>query len=568
MRIFAVTTKPSPEIVVEHRGEKLVFRGTVFRKSNLMQSDSIFFEINDYWMSRPIDVQDKIFNIYKQIDQGFSCVRSSVELAKFLNEAIIELLRIHDLSHIRIWLATNPMVYIPESFEDEYVENIDTNFSQEKTYTKSDYLDLLTLAMFLRVLCPIWGEFSDSVTKTVGKSNQDEQAMRLLADTGLMKNVAMIKLHNYINAYVKTRSSNLGRIVKGHSSEDLSYDLLGQICVRRLTIAPFNYGGLDEDVAQTQEQQPKRRHLVATIYKFMHPLIFGNNSGDEVIEEKNIDDTEKPDNGKRSILESYRYRQELDIGNLKEYVKALVPSHAIAEILAPGIDHHMLQSCIESARQIDILDVGMPQVQMLSWIMATVISPRAIMYLPSEPQALRFGSDYKTGAYRDIHGNIHNYFDQNPQAMVKEKNVLIDSLGVAQAVLWHWGHKYLSLLITAYPEESDGNMVVATTDAKNHIPRELKDEINRIYPYSGVSVRRNQEEVTPESNRVLDLIDLIADELMSKVWIHTASPEMEVEVLGRNFRRFSIRSSIKPDLASLIIDIGSRKHIQKRKKPF
>lgn len=512
MRITANVYKQNPEVSVEHNGEVVTFSASVFtRKAFQREEVDVFESINRYWASLSPAIQQEIWLIYKNVYRGFDQIFSSDELYAHLKNCIIGLMQYHPLDRLELWISMDPSIVIPIDMKDSFVESIDSNNTRDKTYTRKDYIQLLALSLFLRTLIPIWGEYINSTRKESGMDRKEYMALQLLSNTGLLESEAMEKLKLYTNQITKEKHRNPEKILDSISSWDMGFWLLALVCVRRLCVSDLTWN----------PENPKA-HIVTLVYKFLYQKVFNNTESDSTVKMKVFSDNSSgSDQNKRSIMESYRKRTELSLGEREEIEFAYEDVYGIAERLAPGITKEAVDSCLQSVRVLSRERLGDPQLVMMSWVFKDVLIPKSVFYASKE-NSLR-------------------------------------ALGVLEAVLWHWGHKYLAVVASSHMILGQEEMVIAPIDSRGQINIDLQHEIQRLYPYVWSTQKRNAQTTITEAHPVLLAIDLVVDDLTTNAWRATASDDKMIEVFGEPRRKLPINSGIKSDLARLIIDIENRR---------
>lgn len=510
MKITATTNKQKPEVEVEHNGAIVTFSANVFTQAAFRADFDVFDGINRYWASLPLSSQSTIWMIYKDIDRGFAQIFTSDELYTHLNEKIKELIVFHPLERLERFVAIDPTVNIPASVKEVFVESIDDNNTRGKTYTRLDYIQLVALALFMRTLLPIWGEYINSTRRDIGMDHKEYFALQLLTDTGVLESPAIVKLVTYINQITKEKHYNPEKILSGVSSEDMGFLLLALVCIRRLCTGDLR--GKDE-----------KTHPVSRVYKFLYQKVFGSSDDTTVKEKKFTPEGGDADKSKRSILESYRKRSQLSVGEIAELEFAFEDVYGVAMRMAPTITEEEIVSALLSSEKLHHERIGDPQILIMSWTLKTAISPRSAGYV--------------------------------------SKMHLTAMLGVLEAVLWNWGHKYLAVLATSHMIIGQEEMNVAPIDSRGQIPPELQEEVAKFYPYTWSTVKRNNTQVIQEPNAALFAIDLVVDDLTNNAWRSTASEEKITEVFGEFRRKLPILSGIKSDLARLVIDIEKRRSL-------
>jgi hypothetical protein len=503
---YVLLSAQVPSVRITHRDVTLSFSISVFGRGNFQNGYDVFEHINEYWAHLSDVDQDAIFAIYTRIHQSTENNLSKDDLIAYLSDQVTQLLEYHHLPLIQDWVMFRSNIHIPDAFGNEYLYSVDQNTSREKTYTRSDYVQLVALSVALRCMVPVWGEHISYIRKDSGTLFKEFYAFQLLSKSPLLQSEPIEKLKIYIDNIAGAGKFDPNNTLKGISSEDFGYWLLSLVCVRRLCIGDIR--GLDP-----------RANMVTFIYKYIIQKVHSNdNNFENIIKEKKFDDRSQDSENKISTLERYKIKTNISPGEIVELEYSVRDIRGMANRLSTQISPDMLErSLLTSDRLIKerILD---PQITLLRWVFKSVISPRGIMYL-SAPMIVR-------------------------------------ALGALEAVLWARGHRYLALLATSHMVHSDREMVISPVDSKMRVPKELNDELISLYPYQKSLPTRKVE--VKEINRVAESIDRMADQLMMFSWRITADESMIQEVLGTTSRRMPIKPDIKTDLTKLVIELGRR----------
>jgi hypothetical protein len=496
----------SPEVKLEHLNESCSFSISVFGRKHFQCEFDVFEQINLFWASLPMEKQTEIFSIYKNIELGFHNIYSRNELVNYLKQHVAALIDAHGLTTVTDWIRFNNVVMIPSTFDTDYNHSIDNNTSREKTYTRHDYVQLVSLSLIMRCLVPIWGEYITTIRQEVGTLHKEFYAFQLLELSSIQHSIPMEKLKVYIEHIVGDDKYNPNNTMNGIVSDDYGYWLLGMVCIRRLCVGDIR--GLD----------PKA-HLIALIYKFIIQKIrSSDNNYENAIKEKTFDDRSPEGENKISTLERYKIKTNISLGEIVELEYSARDVSALVAKLAYQVTQESLASSLKTSQALMAERILDPQMTLLRWVFKTVISPRGLMYLP--------------------------------------RPMIVNALGALEAVLWARGHKYLAVLATSHSVVSDKEMIVSPVDSKMRIPKELTDEISKIYPHT--RIMNNKKTGVKEVNLTLQSIDTLTDNLTMFSWKPTASDEKLNEVFGNNSRRLPIKPDIKLYLTKLVIEIGSR----------
>lgn len=502
-----ILSSVTPEVRIEHKGESVDFTISVFGRASFQDEFDVFDHINRYWESLPMERQDQIFAIYKSIEYGFDNVHSKTELFNYLSDKVAELIAAHDLEMVQDWVAFKSDVQVPATVTADYSHSIDNNTSREKTYTRSDYMRLVSLSIMLRCMIPVWGHYISNIRQDTGNQFKEFFAFQLLNKSNISHCIAMDKLRVYIEHMVGDDKENANITLNGISSEDFPYWLLALVCIRRLCVGDVR--GLD----------PKA-HLITFIYKYIIQKIRNNDTQFEnTVKEKTFDDRMGTDSeNKISTLERYKIKTNISLGDIVELEYSIRDIVGAAQKLTYKVDPEILKRSLQTSQALlneRLLD---PQMTLLRWVFKPVISPKGLMYLPTP--------------------------------------IVVNAIGAMEAVLWARGHKYLAILSSSYPVISDREMVISPVDSKMRVPKEMMEEFDRIYPFSRPSTGKKAG--TKSENLAADSIDTLADNLTMFSWRTTADESMLMEVFGNTNRKLTIKPDVKLDLTRLAIEIGSR----------
>ena len=503
-----VPSNVPPEVKISLMNEEISFSISRFGRDSFQKPEyDVFEQINQFWADLPVEIQVRIFNIYKEIQQAYDLPYNKAELTEFLTIKSTELLDLHNLQLINDWVSFRSNIAIPERFANEYVHSIDNNTSREKTYTRSDYKDLIGLSLCLRCMIPIWGDYITMTRHETGNEFKEFYAFQLISRSSVMHSSPMIKLRTYIEGMTVDKHTP-DNVLKGISSEDFVYWLLALLCIKRLTIADIRGNNPTADA-------------ITYVYKFIVQKVQNrDNNFDNSYKEKRFDD-KGPGNqeNKISTLEKYKIKTNISPVEIVELEFSMRDMYNVASKLTSRINKGELDTSLTTCQVLNDYQLLDPQLLLLSWVFKPVISPRGLMYLP--------------------------------------KQTIVNALGTLESVLWARGHEYLALLSTCHLVVSDKEMIVSPVDSKMRMPKEISEEIEMLYPFTRPAALRKQKTANKSPNITLDAIDNLADSLTMYSWKTTASLDRVERVLGNSNRRFLIKPDIKTYIGKLIVEIGS-----------
>lgn len=507
-------TNIAPTVIVSHLDKTLTFSISCYRRNRFTADFNVFSQINQYWADQPPEIQQKIFDIYTQIFNAFDDVYTKQSFKEYLQEKVIELLSFHNLESVQEWIAFRSTdIKLPVSIPTEFVADIDRNLSIGKTYIASDYRRLTAFSMVLRCLIPIWGEYIFSIKQNTNDSFKEMLAFQL-ADKVFNTDVPVVnKLLDYIeNSIGPTDAIRPIGIFKGIPTSDYPRWLLALITIHCLSVGDIR--GSNPDA-----------HLVTYIHMYISGKLSPKDDlGDSKIKDKEISEEQSDDNqAKASALERYKVKANISIGDVVELEYFLSNILKMANYLAPGIDGIEVMSAIARMKEYGCKP-AIPQITLLRWVFKSIVMPSSILYMP--------------------------------ELLVKQL------MGAAEAVLWHRGHHYLSILLTCHPITSETEMVVSPVDSKMRIPEPLIEQLDKLYPY-----RRNQNNKrmpSKDTNLAMESIDVLTNNFMTYGWRPISEVGRIEKTLGYRTTRYPIKPDIKTDLARLIIEIQTTQNQSNR----
>lgn len=501
-----IQTEEYPTAFIEHNGEILEFDLSVYNKRALINND-ICTLINAYWASLPGFQQQQIFAAMAQIRQTFELVSETSPLMHALIPQVKALYDLHNLDQIHQWVSLRTDVNIPSRFDALYEQTDERPFTRERTYTRSDYLSLVSLALTLRPMMPIWGHFIMRTIKDVGNDFKEYTAFQLLAQTYLMDSVPMQKLLVYIKGNLQEKKIPTNVLVHGVPAEDYPMLLLGSVAVRRICVGDLR--GIEQTA-----------NLVVAIHSDLtqknHPT--NSSSFGEFIRDKPFEGDDRNEQG-ISRVENYKIKAMHSIGEIEAIKHYMRNPYVVGQQLMPQMDMQLLSRLLEAANPLQTAQIWPGQIGLLQWVINPVVSARGIYHL--------------------------------------DKISTIRALAVAQTWLWQRGHKQLACLLTALKNDTSQAFSTIGTGSMAHIG-EYAEKLEALFPYNYVSVKRKK---TTPTNRAVVAIEALAEEFHSRDWIITLPDDLAQEITGRRHQRtYTCPHEIRQLLAKLAIECASRDH--------
>lgn len=512
------------EAIMSHRGEQLSWGVALFEKlekSTAFQPDfDIFEQLNRYWAEQ-VDMtrQDKIFDVYKRMRAAFDKITDfhgeawdTYDLTRELLPLVAELYSYHPLEDIRHWYDFKSGLPVPHKLDDEYDQQkrSASGGTREKTYLKDDYKGLTVLAVAIRAMIPVWGEFILLTRREKGTALKEFYAFKLLAATGndLYTSPPMEKLRIYVEASLPDKSTE-SAVLRAISSEDFPLWVLSLVVVRRLAVGDLR--GLDPD-----------SNLITFIFKYIGQKVKSHdNSFMGLVKPKQTEGQGQEGENNLSKLEGYKVKQEIPAGDIVIMSYSMQRHEPVIQRLCPDLDMHLLEQSLVSVRALDEQQIKEPQIVLMQWMLKPVIPPRGLLHL--------------------------------------SKKLVLEGMAITQAVLWHQGHYELAGLVSAIAQSNDEGTFLTGSDSRARIPADLAAQLQQLYPHVRRPTGKQQKTQLPKTTAELAITKMMG--LFSQSdWRLTLPAAWVGKLTGSpTARRYSTPHEIKIKLANLSIQLATRK---------
>lgn len=509
MKITAInivnSTDPA-ELEVSHKDQSVSFNVSYYGRSTFVGEFDLFEQLNAYWASLPEELQCKIYLSYAAIRNSLDAFMSDEARIEEINQWAKKLISYHDFDQLKNFLFFHTDISIPACFKEKFIYDVDRHNSPEQTYLRGEYVELVTLTLIFRSMMPIWGNYITLMRQEHGTRFKEYQAFRLISGSEIKSSHPYVKMQVYIDCIVSQNRFNQDAIIEGISSEDFLTWVLAKAIVRRLCMSDIR--GKDP-----------RANLVTFLHKYVSEMT--RPSDVALPNQVKAKESVEKGNGENELssLDRYRPKHGISIGELVENEFVLEDLHRIAYQLGGiNMSNELIERCMATTYQLSSQKLMNPQMTLLRWVFKPAISPRGLMYV--------------------------------------SRDKIIRCLGILQAVLWAKGHKYLAVLATSYANIQPDAILVSSMDSKARIPKELVEELDKVYPYQKMYGGKNTGYKT--QNLAIKAIDQMTDDLSMSSWIPTADNDMLLEALGSASRRTPIEYNIKIILGQFVLELGKR----------
>lgn len=509
MKLSYNPNRTKPMILAEHKGQTLEFLATVAGRKSFQPADGsdVFQFINEFWAGQPESFQDEVFSLYQKSQSALDYAVDTKSLYDELNGIIRRMYQLHPLGRLHFFLSCHPAVTAPDTALEVKPDPRETAFTAEKTYDRREYYELVSLSLFFRTLVPIWGDYIGSIRKSSEMQRKEHMAMELTNNTGILECDPVVRLSTYINAMMENIDPKeyYDKILSGFSTEDIPFLFLSLTCIRKISLADLT--GTNSNNALSQ------------LFKFISQRSSNQQSASSItIKEFKSEEGDKGAT-KHSILESYRKRAEISEGEKAEMACALKDLMGIALRLDPDITEAEVYASVETAQRLMVERLTEVQEAIAGAMLKDQITPFWVGYV--------------------------------------DKQLLVNVLGVCEAVLWRRGEKYMAMLATSHVVITNDDFVAGTISSREQLPQALVTELESFFPLRW-RYEKKSTEIDPRSD-IMICLDQLTDILTSNAFRATAAEPKLEEVFGEVRRKVKIFANVKEHLASFFIN--NEKHI-------
>lgn len=482
--------------------------------------DLLLIDLNNYWASKDVEWQDRLFAAYRKILSTIDKSRDGGSLAPSLVPVVAELMdEFHDMDDIAAFMEDQHLVYPPSV--PEVFDSAQGRHHRVLTYTRSEYFGLACLTVGIRALLPVWTGYRAALPKDMERSRVyvELEILRTLRNSKVCEHVYMQRLMDYVEGVYNSidKSAELSSIVAGIGSSEIPNYLFASAICNKLTTTMLNAApGSNTSLVTAMYTKVKQdaQHLADKL-------------GTKVMARRDnrLGDGEED---KIGYFESFSARQRVSndiiIGNqvyLYKYRKVRLD-------LDPNIDQQLVRACLQSltttAANVPILggDNRLPIHQTLvQWVLSPVIMMRAIP-------------------------NI------NRKAMLR-------AMAVSQAALITWGFEDIATLLSVAVKSDDD----WSPEEIVPLSSKAKVQLDAIYKFTrpmdtSNSRSKNSRPVSGGYASVETFTDLLVSQPLEVI----CNDEVK-SLLRYNTQKPVVVPNIRYQLAELLIAINKRKENRK-----
>lgn len=340
-------------------------------KSNLA---TIYDHANLYVQTLNPEAQKEVYQIFHDnYLKEHTVSYSDQATVKELEYKVKRLCELMDYNRWKEWFRQfGDKLLIPESVNRDFVFDPDMGTTKEKTYIYSEYVDLVGLIVFMRMLSPVYIEFFNYSNQV--SSHPYYLLFRLFVDSELYCCEEIEKLRSYISANQQTlvgTGKNEHLIIGAGLSDDDALDyLVGEVIFNKLLTIDFFY---------------KKCNIVSFIFQTIkYKGKFVSSESMSIRPKSSRGDPNRED---YSYFEDYRKTTDVPIGVETEIQDSLNDFAVLASEL--GYTNFNFPQFYTELENVHLLLKQPPdnvQIYLLGWFLGRAVNPRALFHL--EPRKI------------------------------------------------------------------------------------------------------------------------------------------------------------------------------------
>lgn len=496
------------QLNVEHNGGVINWSLGFYSRPRDIEVPRVFEHVNGFLASLSQERQANIFFAYERLKSSIDDVVDPAQVHVHLTKATKKLYELFTFEELTEWVRRNGNIRIPPSITERYDE-LDISKRNEsfedRTYLRSEYFDLVVLAIYMRFMIPVWSEYAIRLQQYRSNTSfREYQVMSVLKTSSAVSVPPMNRLRQYIEmsneAEIKTQmSAALGSL----GSSELPDWLLSLAVVRKLVLVEVSTGDDANNIIRVMY-----RHVKNTL-KSMDRKFSGRVT--------NKTNYERGDDDPKSVLDGYKIKQQISVGDLMTMSVYTRNPVEMAIKYDPSIDKRMVIDCYDHTKKLINHQPTHGQIVLLSWVLSRIMPPTSVY-------------------------NINRQSLMACQAMT-------------QAVLWHWGFYDLAILLTASEVRDMNGHTLGGVESRTRILKEYVEKLMVLYPhYQENGVRERDRQV----NMVCKTIDSITPDFVKCDWSTTAPKALQKLGTSVDDRGIVVApNDIKTQLCELVLKLNN-----------
>lgn len=332
--------------------------------------DKLYTHINKYLGTLDEKVQEGLYQIFSEVSLFTTANHfAERESVAYIEERLDLAAGLLDLQNFTNWFHQNHEgLPIPDTVFDTFTEDLDMGITRDKTYVTKEYIDLIGLILFIRMLAPVYLEYLTYAKET--SKHPYYLIFRLFIgscidhpETSLGKLKEYVDV-NYASLFPGNSKNEHLVVTAGLSDDDIVDYLIAEVIFNKLlTIEFFS----------------TKCNAVSYIFQTIRFKGKFTSTGSNLRASSSRGGSERED---YSYFEDYRKTTTIPIGTVVEIQHALSNLYKLASDL--GLEDFDFKLYEQELKHIGKLTEERPanvQIYLLGWFLHKVINPRALFHL-------------------------------------------------------------------------------------------------------------------------------------------------------------------------------------------
>jgi len=514
-KILNIYTKRQLELSVSHGGEEIIFniKSLISKRNKDELGDHQFTLLEEYIDYKGSDFKDSLFSKYVAAYTEITMSIGRTNIIPLPYSMVHNILDMFDVNDIFYWMKNIRQFKALSGLDDVFDESrvIDGRGTRVQTYIKDDYLYLASLIMVMKTVIGPIGQYADMYTDQLTSHLAAYTLFNFISTHPIYQSEPFVKLYGQteIIVAVVTREASLSAlsVIEHQVPKDSLVDwVLANTVLHRIVTFPI--------ITDTNND-----NIITKSYSFINNKmkIKGDVSKKLRIKDAEGKNNDASLNESESVLETYRIVSELAPAMVVELDWAVSNLAKNPHLLYPDIDLNLYDNVKRFTARLKDVMLTKSQIQIIGWITKGYIDSRALNYIKLES--------------------------------------IISLTIISFCWLWQHNFKYLALWITSsvLDDTYDDSMVISMTTNRTRITTDLKEELDRLFPYKKVIVTKNENK---EVNLCVIDINNISADIFKRRWVFTADTEYIVEATGSPVVNIAVPADLKVQLSKLIIELN------------
>lgn len=487
-------------VTTRHGEESLVWSTSTYNKLKFHDVGRIFKELNEFWATKSEADQQDIFDAYKEI---FTALKEVEDARSHLSHIRAQVQRI--FKHYTAADVANIIQNVDVVYTSSMPNDFGRGGDDGRTYRRSDYYQLVQLALRLRPMVPIFGQYVRLVKDHSGTHYKENAAVTLLKSTDVLENPAMEKLMRYMESTLVNFQHQRTAVMGHMGSDEVPYWLAARAIFRRVALGEIDSGS---DTSS----------IVTNVYNFVKSQLesLPRNFGSIVRAKTRVNEGSSSTEENISVLESFKIRQQISDGDKVTINAFCREAEYIAQRIDPTIPEELISEFTRITGAWAARRIQPHQGTLVKWVLSGVISPR--------------------------------YFD------VVGRESALKCIGATQALLYHWGYVNIAALMTAEPLDDPNVAPMTSLWQRDQISKETMAQLRAMYPHYRAPTKKDQtlDDVNPGSIAVQN----VADDVYKSDWVY-CGPELLVgEIKVSDVNTILVPPDFRNQLAQILMRVA------------